>query len=327
MPEITLQTDSGEYTGWKAVRIRRSLDQITNTFSLSVSDAGFSQFKRHPLQLDSSCRVLIDGLPVINGFVDTIKPSIAGNNHSLEIAGRDVTGDLVDCSAQIPNQELHNVNIKDAAGLLCAEYGVTINCPEPGEPFEKFVVNDGETVFSCIEAHARQRSLFPYTLGDAVLHLKKPQPHYIGDSLIEGLNILEASAEHSNRNRFHKIITKSQQAGAPSEADEFIDEQVRAPRLRIVRAEKPVNRTICKNRAEWEARLRAARGKKANITVQGWYTPISHQLWDVTQTLKVESERLGLNEMMMINAVDYEAGDAGTLAHLNMIPPEAYTYA
>lgn len=324
LPVITLQTDQGDFTGWEGISIKRSLTQMANTFNLSVTDAGIQALSQHPLHLDAACRVLIDGFPVINGFVGDIAPSIGDSDHALSVSGRDVTGDLVDCSAIVPNQEMHNVTLKEAADILCADYGIRVECPAPGEPFEKWAINDGETVFSNIESHSRQREQLLHTRGDAVLYIGKIEPVPINARIEEGVNLKQGSANHTNKDRFHKIITKSQQSGKPAESSEWIDEDVRSPRVRIVRAEKPVTSTVCKNRAHWESQLRKAKGTKASITVQGWYYAPG-KLWDIRQTLPVISQRLMLNDTMMIESVNYEAGESGTLTKLELVPPEVYS--
>lgn len=327
MSRVTLQTDDGYYFGWKSVSIKRSLEQLANTFQLSVTDAGIKRIGKHPLKLGASCKVMIDNVPVLNGFVEEVNPSFSADSHTITVSGRDLTGDLVDCSAIIPNQELHNADLAAAAAALCKDYQVGIDCPDPGAPFEKFVVNDGETIFSVLESHARQRGLLLYTLGDAVLHICKPEPLPIKAELIEGENILNASARHSTKQRFNHYLVKSQKSGSTGESSEYTDPAVRAPRTRIIRAEKPEGRADCANRAAFEAKLRAAQGRRATITVQGWeWTP--GKLWDLRHTLPVKSDRLGINEALMVVSVDFGLDDSGgSVTTLELVPPEVYANA
>lgn len=326
MSVVTLQTDAGNFQGWEQISIKRSLEQLANTFRFSVSDAGIKKLSKHPLQLDAACRVLIDDTPMLNGFVEELNPTIGDTEHALSVAGRDITGDLVDCSAMIPNQELHNVTLAEAATALCNDYQVKIHCPEPGKVFEKWAVNDGETIFSSLESHARQRGQLLYTLGDSILRIEKPTAIDIDAALIEGDNILHASATHKTKQRFHHYLVKSQKAGKNSENSEFTDTGVRSPRRRITRAEKPVLSADCANRAEWEARLRAAQGRRATITVQGWYWK-PNKLWDLRQTLPVRSPRLDLDERMMVVDVEYLTGNDGSTTRLQLVPPTVYSYA
>lgn len=325
MSEIKLETDNGIYTGWENITISRSLEQMANTFSLGVTEKNAASLHAQPIHLDSACRVLYGGKPLISGTVEDTDPSYSDDSHTITLSGRDSTADLIDCSAIIDSQELSNVNIKTAAEILCKPYNIPVNCPAPGPVFKKFAINDGETVFTCLEQYARQRGLLLYTLGDGVLHIGKPDTQPLDVVLKEGDNILEGSAKHSNKARYHRYIVKSQaQGGKHAVQAEYIDSEIRNTRTLILRAERAGE--DCAKRAEWEARVRRARGRTANIKFKGWEHS-KGKVWDVGDRVFLESERLGFQEYMIISHVTLTADDNGKLSDLVLTDPEAYTHA
>lgn len=321
---ILLETDSQLYTGWKNLRVNLSLEQASNSFDLTASDAGKTQLKQHPIKRGSRCVVVIAGQPVINGWIDSINPSYSKEAHDISFSGRDVTCDAVDSSAQLPNQELHNVTLAAAATQLMQPYGITVDCPEPGAAFEKFVVNDGETGFQAIESHAKQRGLIVYTLGDGVLHIRKPNPTSTGVTLKEDYNILSASAQLDDKERFGKYIVKSQATGKNRSAAEVTDPSIRNSRVMIVRAEKANENSSNQQRADWEMRVRKAKSERATVTVQGWlYAP--GKLWLPNQLVTLDSPRLGMGGELLIASVALSVDDSGgSLTTLELVHPDAY---
>ncbi|WP_287601221.1 phage baseplate assembly protein [Thiothrix sp.] len=321
---ILLETESKLYTGWESLNVSLSLEQASNTFSVTASDAGKAELQQHPIQLGSRCRVVIAGQPVINGWIEDCNPSYEGDSHSISFSGRDVTCDAIDSSAQIPNQELHNVTLAEAASQLMQPYGVTVDCPEPGAKFAKFVINDGETGFQAIESHAKQRGLIVYTLGDGVLHIRKPNPKNSGVTLQEGINILKASATLSHKDRFGTYISKSQSTGNNRTASEVTDPAIRSSRVMIVRAEKANDAASNRERAQWEMRTRKANGERASITVQGWhYSP--GKLWLPNLLVTLKSPRLGMGGELLVASVALSVDDSGgSLSALELVHPDAY---
>lgn len=322
---ILLETAGKLYTGWKELSVTLSLEQASNEFSLTASDAGKEELAQHPIRLGTRCRVVIAGQPVINGWIEESEPSYDASAHDIKFSGRDITCDAIDSSAQIPNQELHNVTLQEAATQLMQPYGVTVDCPEPGAKFEKFVVNDGETGFQAIESHARQRGLIVYTLGDGILHIRKPNPLETGVTLREGVNILKASAKRSHKERFGKYQVKSQSKGKNRQAAEITDSSIRSTRVMIVRAEKANNESVSNlERARWEMRVRKAKSERASITVQGWFYKWG-KLWLPNMLVTLDSPKLGINGELLIASVNLNADESGgTTSTLDLVHPDAY---
>jgi len=325
LSDVILQTSSGNLAGWKSIEIHQSIEQMSNSFSFQCSEAGIAALAAHPVQLDTACRVLIGDTPVLNGYVENQNPQISPNQHDINISGRDITCDLIDSSALMPNQEMHNVTIREAAEVLCAPHKVKVECPEPGEPFEIYAVNDGESVFDSIEQHARQRKLLCYTYGDGILHIKKAKPIVIDYTLEEGVNFTNGSATHTNNDQYGEYRVKSQRHKGETNIKAVTKgTHKRLNRVLIVRPEKQDNTKESEDRGDWESRTRRAKGKRASITVPGWEF-IKGRVWRPLMLPMLISPRLEFNETMLVASVKLHVDDnGGTLSTLELVKPELY---
>lgn len=323
MPDITLSTPSGEYTGWESIRVNLALDQMSGSFELSVSGENARELIKHPLTKGLQCRVKLDGETVITGYINRRSAAYEPESHTLTLSGRDVTCDLIDCSAVVQNQELHNVTIAKAAIQLIAPFpAITLDCPAPGAPFDKFVINDGATIYDVLSEHAKQRGLMIYSLGDGVLRIRKPSVSANSNALIEGVNIIKGSAEDSDEDLFNRYIMRFSDPDSAFHKGlyTYTDSSVRTGRVRIIDAEK-ADKTGPKNRAQWEAKLRQARSQTASISVQGWAA--NGRLWRIGDAVPVQSPALAIAETLLINAITYNA-DEGTTTDMELVRPEVY---
>ena len=322
--QVRLQTEGAIYKGWEDVTIRQSLEQAANTFELTVSDERANAISNQPIAKGARCRVLIGDTSVINGFVGRRKPSFGNNTHKIKLTGRDITGDLVDSSAIVPNQELHNVTIKEAADILCKPFNITVNCPAPGAKFEKFAVNDGETVFQCLESHAKQRGLLIYTLGDGVLQINRPSPIESGVTLEEGVNILSGSADHNDDDLYYQYLSKSQAGGKHRNQAAAIDTTIRQGRVLIVRAEKTNDAISNQSRAEYEMKRRQAHATRASLVVQGWEYA-DGKVWQPNLLVNLKCPSLEIEGQFLLASTALSVSDgAGTLGTLEFVLPEVY---
>ncbi len=322
--QVRLQTSGAIYQGWENVTIRQSLEQAANTFELTVSDERATDLNNQPIAKGARCRILIGDTPVINGFVGRRKPSFGNNTHKITLSGRDITGDLVDASAIVPNQELHNVTLKEAADILCAPFNIPVNCPQPGAKFDKFAVNDGETIFQCLESHAKQRGLLIYTLGDGTLQINRPSPIDIGITLEEGVNILSGTADHNDDDLYHQYISKSQAGSSHRNQATATDPDIRAGRVLIVRAEKSNEASSNQNRAEYEMKLRQAKATRASLVVQGWEYA-EGKIWQPNLLVNLKCPSLEIEGQFLLADTTLSSDDqVGTLGKLGFVLLDVY---
>lgn len=319
------------YGGWEDISATRGIEQISGTFNLSLSERWPGQNDGRPIRPGEPCTVSLDDQVVITGHIDDVLPEYSDKSHTLAITGRDRTGDLVDCSALPAGKQWKNRTITQIATDICAPFSVTVKAVgNMGAPFQSFTIQHGETVFEALERAARQRGVLLVADGKGGLVLTRAGTELAPTALEEGVNILKASAELSQRDRHSKYIlrtenpgtddsTPSQNVGAEATAT---DPNVKRYRPLIILSEDTGHSQDLLKRARWEANVRIGRGSRATITVQGWRH--SAGLWQPNTLVPVKSPMLYLDMTMLIVSVTYLLGEGGTTCELSLCNPQAF---
>lgn len=335
MADIVLTVNGKRYSGWESARVTKSIESISGSFLLSVSERWADQASDWEIDVDDECSVSVAGETVITGYVSARKPSYDSSGHTLEITGRDKTADLVDCSAFVGAHEFNNVDVYKFCKKICAPFGIKVSV-QPGLTFQsvgKVSFQVGEKAFHVIEELCRKAAVLPVAGDDGELFLTRAGEGRCSTALVEGQNILSLSAEYSVAERFRKYIVVGQQpatdeefgASAAGVSGSAEDPNVsRASRLLVVHAEGGVSAGYAKRRAQWEASVRAARSSSVSVTVQGW-TQANGELWPVNSLVRVKSPRARINGEMLISQVEYSVDSSGgTTASLSLKPPKAF---
>lgn len=322
------------YGGWLMLRIERGIEQMAGNFELSITEKWPGQAERRPIRNGKPCQVLIDGTPVITGYVDDRDPSYDKASHTLSIKGRDKTEDLVDCSAIYKGgQWAKGTKLSKIANDLCTPFGIkVISQTDFGAIPQGVSIQDGETVFECLERAARMKAVLLMSDGLGNLLITRASNKRTETALIEGENILKASGSFSWKDRHSKYIVHAQAADhannweaethtspSGSATDEVIDRY----RPLIVLAEDQGNGITLKQRAEWERNVRIGRGKRATITVAGWKH--SAGLWEPNTLVPVTSPSLDVDADLLIAHVSYILDDEnGEVCELEVCMPQAF---
>lgn len=322
------------YGGWTSLRIERGMEQIAGTFSLGITERWAGQAEKRPIRCGQSCQVLIDGNPVITGYVDEVNPSFDKEQHGITVIGRDKTGDLVDSSAIHKSGQWSKATLHKIAIDLCAPFGIKViveNGVDVGAAIPSLKIQEGEPVFQVLERAARMRALLLVSDGLGNLVITRTTRKPLSTALIEGVNILSAQGNFSWKERFSRYVAKGQSA---PEGDDFNPQHHTSPtgnaddkiisryRPLIVIAEDQGNGATMKQRAEWERNVRVGRGNRATITVQGWRHEAG--LWLPNRLVAVRSPYLDVDAEMLISAVAYSLDDSGTRCELQVCRPEAF---
>ncbi len=144
---------------------------------------------------------------------------------------------------------------------------------------------------------------------------------------------MAASVDYDADERFYRYKITTQAAGTDDAAGnatrvqaEAVDEGVtRTDRVLLIRPDKGYSVADARRRADWEARIRAARSEAVNVTVQGWKQP-NGSLWPVNALTYVKAPRaIGVDGNLLISQVDYSVGEGGQVTQLRLVRPDAFT--
>lgn len=336
---MATQSDSAEllvggayYGGWKRLSVSRSIEQVAGTFTLEVTDRWAGQDTALPIKPGARCQLMLGGDRVIFGYVDVAEPSFDEHGSQLRVEGRDATGDLVDCSAIYKSGQWRGVTLDSIARDLLKPFGVGVVVrADVGERFSSFSIQQGETVFECLERAARLRAVLLVSDGAGNLVITRAGSTLAPVTLEEGVNILAGRASLSWKDRHSRIVVKGQaratddyfgdQAAGPSAAG--VDEVIDRYRPLIVLAEDHGTAATLADRARWEASVRAGRGNRGIVTVQGWRRS-DGALWAPNVLVTVRSPTLYLDAPMLVVGCNYRLDEEGTFTDLTICRREAF---
>ena len=330
---VELRIDGRSYGGWKNVRISRGIEQLAGDFTLGLTERWPRMLDVRVVRPGERCEVLIDGEPVVTGYVDAVSPRYDANSHQVTVTGRDATADLVDCSAVAGDGRVSGSTLAGLARIIAKPFGLPVvvvgnagATPLPGE----YALEEGETAFEALERAAKFSGALLYSDGRGRLVIGNAGADRAGADLVEGVNIKSASAEWSWRERFSTVTVKGQAAGDDEDFGETVsqvssratDPAINRYRPLVVIADTQTVTATAANRAEWEVKVRRGRGARATVTVSGFYA--GDRVWTPNMLAHVRSAWLSADRDMLISRLTYMLDEAGRRTELELTLPETF---
>lgn len=329
---VVLTIAGQPYSGWERVRVMRSLDSLTGAFELELADRQKTGGTRVTIRATDPCTLSIDGALIITGHVDRLSQRVGAEDHLLSAAGRDKAADLVDCSAVVSPGSWRNVSMEAIVAELLKPFGVSARfTADTGAKIRRFALQPGEPVHAAIERLCRFRALCAWSEPDGRVVIGNPANGPAVGRLTEGVNLAEIEVTHDAADRYSHYVVKGQAAGdndtngraAAQVKATATDPAITRYRPLIIIAEDQATIASLKKRAEWEANVRAARSQTVTIMLPGWYDPAG-TIWAPRSRVQVVSQRLGIDLVMLVVAVELSRGEDGTITRLTLQPPEAW---
>ncbi len=339
--KITITVNGEQYAGWETVTVNRNIDALAPTFSLQMSSRWSPNAEPVAFNTGDACTIKIDGELVITGYIFDFAETDTPEEHTITIAGRAKTGDLVDCSAILPNWQLRQKKIEDISEELCDPFGIKVETKDPnplqpldtGDKIRIFRIDQGETVYDALTRLTRSAGLLMSTSaeGNLVLARAATIPN-LGAFIGRGINVKSSTYGSQSGDRFQQYLLKSQIAsddetnGLSATQLEAIadDDEVTRYRPMLVLAETPRDKKSLQTRANWERNQRAAASEKITYQMRGWGTPGG--LWEPNTLVPVSDDRYGIQANMLVSgAALTQSKEAGTLSTVDVTGPEAYS--
>lgn len=341
LDDLELYVNGRAYRGWTEISLTRAMDAIAGGFSIALTErwAGGTgvapQLTPWPILNGDACEIKLGGESILNGYIDQFRPSFGFNDHTIEIQGRDKTGDLVDCSAFHKPDQWANLNLLQIAKILCDPFGVKVRSEiDVGPAFPSIKIQQGETVFAALDRLARFRKAIIGPDGAGGIAITRVGTSRAAVVLVQGVNIKEASGVLDTSGRFSIYVVKGQnvksktldgEAETHAEAS-ITDSAVTRYRPLVVVAESGATALAVKERAIWEANVRLGRSATAKFTVAGWRQKPGGTLWMPNQLVAVDAPWLRMKGDMLIRAVTYRRTPSeGTVADLEVVSPQAFS--
>lgn len=329
---VRLLAAGRDFQGWKSVRVRRTMNRCAGGFDLAVSWRGrFDNPALPAVVVGDACQVLVGEERVITGYVDEVDVAQDATMTEATVAGRDKTADLVDCSAVRGSGQWRGRRIEQVAAELAAPFGVGVRAEaDTGKPLQTFALQEGETVFEAIERMARLRALLLVADAQGDLVITRSGTERVGTPLVLGKNVLSLRARADGRDRYSSYTVKGQTPGAYLEgvasSTQMVarakDPNVRRYRPLIIVNDAPDVAATLQQRAQWEAKVRAARASVVHARVQGWRHDSG--LWEPNRLVHLVAPSMQLNHELLIAEVEFSLDESGTVSQLTLMPGDAF---
>lgn len=339
---VTLTVNEKKIYGWHSVRITRGIERFPSDFDLGLMDY-YPGIEGKQLVVDGMpCQICIGDDPVITGYVDDWEPAIYRSRHEVRATGRSKCQDLVDCSAEWPNNVINSSNALEISSRLASYYGISVSTDVNDlVKVPQFTINWGESPQEIIERVSRWSALLYYDTPDGNLLLTRVGTRRAASGVSEGVNVEQAYYRSSKSDRFSDYVGVSMSVSpiagySPDSAYDAVTlATARDPeaaemryRKRIVIVESTLMASQQAQRAiDWEMNRRYGRSKQLTVTIDSW-RDISGKLWEPNTLIPVHLPTLSsslTNTELLLSEITFMRDENGTHARMTLMPPEAFT--
>lgn len=321
------------YTGWLSVSVNISIENLSGTFQLTLTDRWAGLDNPVVIKGTDSCVLTINNQVVITGYIDRIYRAIDGKSHTITISGRDKSADLIDCSIVNGTGQYKMLSLVQIANRICEPFGINVTSNvATGAIFKTFNVEQGSSAYEALQKLCQARACLAVSNGLGDIVITQAGTNDTATPLVEGINILQASAENDYSYRFSQYIVKGQSQGnidldvdsiTGSQAVVNDDEILRYRPLVIV-ADGQADSKNCETRALWEKFTRKGRSRRFQVKTAGWIQPISGQIWALNQLITLQAPSLSVFDKLLVVGITFDLSDAGEIATLELTSPDAY---
>ncbi|EKN4696981.1 phage baseplate assembly protein [Yersinia ruckeri] len=338
--ELTLKIGGKLISGWDQVRVTRSIERLPSDFDLSLMDLYPGSDNQQWVNPGDPCVVMLGQDVVVTGYIDRWAPMISKTRHEVRATGRSKCQDLVDCSAEWPNNVISQSTALQIAQKLAAPYGVSVATDVTDlDIVPQFTLNWGESSQEVIDRITRWAALLYYDLPDGSLYLTRVGTRKAASGVAQGTNIEKATFNSGIDERFSDYIGVSMSVsqlqeqvqdagyGSVTLARSRDPEAARMRyRNRIIIVESTMKAAQLAQRCiDWEMNRRYGRSKELLVTVDSWRDK-DGKLWEPNTLIPIDVPVFGLkDELWLLAEVTYLKDDYGTTAQMVLMPPAAFT--
>lgn len=330
MTDVRLVIGGLAYGGWEQIHVQLGMEQLAGCFDLTVIDRWPDMETPCPITPGQPCRLEVNGDDIITGYVDDVEVDVSANQRSINVRGRDKTGDLVDCSVlQSKTQpgQWRNQTLLQIAKAVCKPFGIEVRCALPLKPLRSAQVQDGESAYELLDRLAKAEGLLLMSDGIGSLLITHPSTYTVSTVIREGDNLLRGKASHSWRERFSRYLLKGQRPSREEDGEHSTNTSAPAQDTEITRYRPLViiadsHGGNPQQHVAWEAKVRAGRGTRASVTVLGW----SHRdgIWLPNQRVMVSAPSLQTEAVLMIASVSLTLSNEEYVAELELADPDSF---
>ncbi len=354
---MILEVNGSPYDNFLSGEVDIRLDSLCNTFHFVLAR---SQDSALPFNVGDTCKVKVNNILVLTGHIEALSVAYDSTTHSIEIAGRDKTSDLLDSSINemddIENKptlkaiiervieniqsDLQVVEGSNIDEMFDEEFGFdSVSAPEPGT-----------NCFSFLEPLAKQKQVLLSSNADGNVLLTQGSTEKLGNAKLQNAfnssdnNILSGNVSYDNtqRYRIYGFINEKNPSAlgddGTTDLDAIvtvrggtIDASIRIGRQLILNTEEQMDGEETFNRSQWEANIRKVRGQLYTVTTNGYaYDGVKEgsNIWEINKLVSVVDVFANVDGELLINDIHFRLSEKeGEITRIGLVPSNAYTLA
>jgi prophage tail gpP-like protein len=342
--DLILTIDGVDWTGWTTVQLTRSMDTIPANFHIALTE----KYPNKPdisVRPGSACTIKLGGDLVLTGYVDRYDVGINARDHTVLIAGRSKSGDLVDCAAFVGSHDNEHYALRGSPisiiRQLAQAYGIQVQTSgvddtDPQVP-QGYQVNLGETAWEIIDRLAKAAQVVVYDAPDGSIILARAGDEAMASGFIQGVNVESAGVTFTMDQRFSHYfgfqmstltLTKetADEGGTQKPDVQVRDEGVPRFRKRIVINDLvDAQGSMLQRLVEWEKNRRNGRSYAVTVTCDSWRDSAGN-LWAPNHRASTNIPAVKIqNVEWTIGQVTYVKDERGRHAIVTMMPRDAFS--
>lgn len=218
---VRLIADGNVFDTFTDVEVTRDMSEFAGSFNLRCLEpvrarsflsgrSGISSLAR--AQPGGRVSLQLDGELVLEGWIDQVRLTTAGEDLECTVQGRDRAGDLVDCAAA-PNGpgEYRGVSLTQLVARLAEPFGLTVRAEvDVGAPFVRFGVEPDMLVADAIRRACQQRAVLCLSDGVGGLVITRGGRQRAPAAIRLGEAPIESEVIYDWQQRFGEVIVKGQ---------------------------------------------------------------------------------------------------------------------
>lgn len=330
--ELVIKVGGQVLSGWSEVRVTRGIERVVSDFEVALTEK-YPGVQDVVVQPGQECEVYLGADKVITGYVDRYMPEIGAGMHTVRIAGRSKTQDMVDCAAVWKGSQIVNGTVLQIAQTLLEPFGIRAYAVDDvGQVVPTTVLNMGDTVFDVVEPMARLRALLMYDDTDGNVAFSRVSTKKAASGFKEGENVEAAGIAWSMDQRFSDYAAFRVKVAAfgdsGNESNLITDvEDPAVPRYRpkfFIAETNDGGYDVAKQRAAWEMNRRVGRSAAVHLVCDSW-RDAAGALWTPNTLAPVELPTLKLPKVeWTIGEVTYIRNAGGTHAQIILMHPDSF---
>lgn len=350
------------YGGWTTLMITKSISSLCGLFEFSLSGLSLASFSK--IFMGDKVYIYVNDICIFLGFIEQINDTGSSKQHTLNMKGRSLLCDLVDCSYDGEKGEWLDISLLDAVKKLTKKFEQVEVATLTADAdyystykkynFPQVKTQEGDVIFNLIQKLCRMRSVIPMggifdeDLNTETLSITTVSKNKVSDALVSGSSASYAKIGHtikswriseSNQNRFsfYKVKGQASNLDAVNSSDGFEAGGLTAPfgaaedsaitrhRPTVIISDSPGNAKDMENRAKWESMIRAGDSRKVSYVVRGW-TQKDGEPWDINRIIHVHDEIGGVIADLLIDKVKFNFDvKTGANTTLDLVHPAKYS--